>query len=104
MITRENQLARLNEPPEPSPGLSAAMPWDRVRQNLRPERAREAWKKSERLVLNSGGPRNERFSRPFRAASLLAFQSQGIALGCEALRWALMAFQVITLADYHANF
>jgi len=28
MIECENQTERLNEPPEPSPGLSAAMPWD----------------------------------------------------------------------------
>ena len=34
---------RLNEPPEPSPGLSAAMPWDNVATNIpRPEGAPEA--------------------------------------------------------------
>lgn len=34
---------RLNEPPEPSPRLSVAMPWVNVLQNtLRPERAQEA--------------------------------------------------------------
>ena len=33
---------RPNGPPEPSPGLSAAMPWDRrPHTNQRPERARE---------------------------------------------------------------
>ena len=34
---------RLNEPPEPSPGLSVAMPWENViRSNPRPEGAQEA--------------------------------------------------------------
>jgi hypothetical protein len=42
MIAYENQTERLNEPPEPSPGLSAAMPWVTVGQNMRPERARES--------------------------------------------------------------
>lgn len=37
---------RLNEPPEPSPGLSAAMPWDNVPQiNPRPKGAQEALEK-----------------------------------------------------------
>lgn len=41
MIECESQTERLNEPPEPSPGLSAAMPWVVVEQNMRPEGARE---------------------------------------------------------------
>jgi len=36
-------LVRLNEPPEPSPGLSGAMPWGNGPQIiLRPERVQEA--------------------------------------------------------------
>ncbi len=36
-------VARLNEPPEPSPGLSGAMPWGSVPPIIpRPERAQEA--------------------------------------------------------------
>jgi hypothetical protein len=36
-------LVRLNEPPEPSPGLSEAMPWGNGPQIIpRPERAQEA--------------------------------------------------------------
>src|SRR5260221_9481022 len=32
--TEYAEFKRLNEPPEPSPGLSAAMPWVMVRQNI----------------------------------------------------------------------
>ena len=43
IIECENTTKRLNEPPEPSPGLSAAMPWVMVSQiTPRPEGARES--------------------------------------------------------------
>ena len=67
VIHNKLSVARLNESPEPSPGLNAAMPWGTVGQNPRPEKAREAGDKSERVVLNSGCPMNEPSSRPFRA-------------------------------------
>ena len=89
---------RLNEPPEPSPGLSGAMPWGPVGHNLRPEGAREALGKSNRMGLNPEHAPTGRFSRPFRAEGLFALQSQGIALARSALGYILMAFQAIPLS------
>mgnify|MGYP001599827821 CR=1 FL=1 len=93
MIECETQTTRLNEPPEPSPGLSAAMPWVKVEQNGRPERAREPLKKSERVKSRVQYPLNERFSRPFRADENFVLRSQGIAREREALGFNLLAFQ-----------
>jgi hypothetical protein len=100
----KNQTARLNEPPEPSLGLSAAMPWVVVEQSMRPEGARESLEKTKRVVLNAGHSMDERFSRPFRAEGLFAFQSQGIAHSRSALGCILKAFQAIMSSDFHAAF
>jgi hypothetical protein len=87
-------VARLNEPPEPSPGLSGAMPWGNDQQiTLRPEGAREPLGKSPHAVSDIGCLIDERFSRPFRADDLFAAQSQGIALTRSALGFTLLAFQ-----------
>jgi len=94
-VIRRMPSERLNEPPEPSPGLSVAMPWGTVANNSRPEGARELVEKSNGMVLNAGRPTDERFSRPFRADCLFAFEPQGIALTRSALGSVLMAFQAI---------
>jgi len=103
MIQYEEIAERLNEPPEPSPGLSAAMPWVTVGQIMRPEGAREPLEKPERVASNLEHSSNGRFSRPFRVEGLFAFQSQGIALTHSALGWVLMAFQAILLPNLHAT-
>ena len=94
MIHVENQTERLNGPPEPSPRLSAAMPWGLVEQHTpRPEGAREPLGKFNHMVLNAGRLMDERLSRPFRAEGLFVFQSQGIARMRSALSYILAAFQ-----------
>jgi hypothetical protein len=97
--------ARLKEPPEPSPGLSAAMPWVGTPQiTPRPERAREALENSNRTFLDVGHSTNN-FFRPCRAIDLIAIQSQGIALMRSALGCILMAFQAtVTAPDNHTTF
>jgi hypothetical protein len=93
-VIRMSPIKRLNEPPEPSPGLSGAMPWGNViRSNPRPEGAREPLGESHNAVSCLGCLKDARFSRPFRADGLFAAQSQGIALTREALGCNLMAFQ-----------
>lgn len=94
---------RLNEPPEPSPGPSAAMPWVAVGQNKRPERVRDALGKSKRAESNWECLMDRRFSRPFRAEGLFAFQSQGIAPDRDALGCVLLAFQAILFADFYGE-
>ena len=104
-VIRKLPCVRLNEPPEPSPGLSAAMPWGTVVENLlRPEGAREALEKSKRVKSNRAYPSNGRFSRPFRAEIFFALRSQGIAHGRIALGCVLMAFQAITFAISQTTF
>jgi hypothetical protein len=93
MIECENQAKRLNEPPEPSPGLSVAMPWVTAGQNMRPEGAREPLEKSKRVKSYLGCTSNGRFSRPFRADDLFVFQSQGIARMRDALGCILLTLR-----------
>jgi G:T-mismatch repair DNA endonuclease (very short patch repair protein) len=72
------------------------MPWGTVGQNtLRPERAREALGKTGRVKSNWECSMEERFYCPSRAEGLIAFQSQGIARGRDALGCILMTFQAI---------
>ena len=95
---------RLNEPPEPSPGLSRAMPWANVIRSIpRPEGAREPLGKSHHAVSYIGCL-DERFSHPFGADDLIAPQSQRIAPTREALGCILMAFRAIMSSDFHTTF
>jgi hypothetical protein len=78
MIQCEGLTKRLNEPPEPSPGLSdmprrseaktGAMPWVNVPQIIpRPEGAQEPLEKFNRVLARLEHSSSGRFSRPFRA-------------------------------------
>jgi hypothetical protein len=56
------------------------------------------------MKSNARRPANFRFSRPYRADGLFAFQSQGIALTRSALGCILMAFQAsIMVSDNHTS-
>jgi len=72
---------RSKGPLEPSPGLSAAMPWVKTYICRRPKGAREIFKYQIETHL----------SRPFRALRFFTAFTQGIALRRSALGWVLAA-------------
>ena len=104
MIHCESLARRLNEPPEPSPGLSEAMPWVAIPHcTLRPEGAREsstAFRHGDDAIRTNVESRG--LLRPFRALGYFMSHAQGIVLAHSALGCILKAFQAFLFAPFQA--
>jgi len=99
MIRCESLTQRLNEPPEPSPGLSEAMPWVRIPHHTkRPERARETFaefrREDEGIMKNIACRRLMSISHALSGRrDFVVMFSRGIVLAHSAPGCALAAFQ-----------
>ncbi len=93
-VTERRLHLRPNGPPQPSPGLSAAMPWEyRHPTNQRPEGARETSSRCVADVYSQTPSAPNPSLAPSGRAQLFASVPQGIVLTHSTLGWVLTAFQ-----------